>query len=418
MMSLFKGWPKDRIAQIYTQSILPENSICVESKNVKIKSVDMKSMVSFLYNSLVGSVKDHKNNSGIFSIIECTSKSTFTYRVQERFASIQRQISFLFPFFISDELLSWVEKFKPDAIYSTLYGIDIMCIVSFLSKSFDLPVIPHFMDDWPDTLSQRSLFLNLLDSALKHHLINILASSPLCMVISDAMASEYEVRYLKKMIPLMHCIEINELKLKVLAERNNYKIRFIYIGGLHLNRWKSLQQIGNAMSELAADGVNLECVIYTHPLDVEKYRNKLTIPNIMWIEGSLSHDEVLYVQVSADCLLHIESFDSWDKTFTRLSVSSKIPEYLAAGRPIFAYGPEELASIKYIKEIGCGFIVGQNNLVLLKQKLLEAATSSALRNTFGKLAFLAAEANHNATKQRLKFRDTIQLAINNANTAK
>ncbi len=46
----------------------------------------------------------------------------------------------------------------------------------------------------------------------------------------------------------------------------------------------------------------------------------------------------------------MESFDKKFVMSTRLSLSTKIPEYLNANKPILAYGPDGISSLEYLKD--------------------------------------------------------------------
>ncbi|GAB3957775.1 hypothetical protein GCM10027614_73890 [Micromonospora vulcania] len=85
----------------------------------------------------------------------------------------------------------------------------------------------------------------------------------------------------------------------------------------------------------------------------------------MRLGPSLASDEVPAALRSADVLVHIESFDQEIRRYTRYSVSTKIPQYLASGRPIFGYGPAEVASMNHIQEANAGVIVGTNDAAAL-----------------------------------------------------
>jgi hypothetical protein len=69
--------------------------------------------------------------------------------------------------------------------------------------------------------------------------------------------------------------------------------------------------------------------------------------------GSLSKDELNEVIREADVLVHVESFDRNSIESTRLSVSTKIPEYLAMGRPVLAVGPPDVASMEFLRDAAC-----------------------------------------------------------------
>ena len=59
----------------------------------------------------------------------------------------------------------------------------------------------------------------------------------------------------------------------------------------------------------------------------------------------------------ADILLHVESNDLQYRSLTRLSVSTKIPEYLISGRLLLAFGPAEVASIKLLSDHNVGCVI-------------------------------------------------------------
>ena len=69
-----------------------------------------------------------------------------------------------------------------------------------------------------------------------------------------------------------------------------------------------------------------------------------------------SLDKALQEQIKADSLLHVEAFDEKSKKSTRLSVSTKIFEYLYAGKIILGYGPSDVASMEYLRDIGCSVL--------------------------------------------------------------
>ena len=57
-----------------------------------------------------------------------------------------------------------------------------------------------------------------------------------------------------------------------------------------------------------------------------------------------------------DALLHVESFDKKTIARVKYSVSTKIADSLTSGIPLFAYGPEKIASIEHLKRNGCAVI--------------------------------------------------------------
>ena len=61
----------------------------------------------------------------------------------------------------------------------------------------------------------------------------------------------------------------------------------------------------------------------------------------------------------ADILLHVESFEEKEKNYFRLSMSTKIPEYLSVGRPVLVVGPDDIGSVEYIRQNHVGYAVNR-----------------------------------------------------------
>ncbi len=52
----------------------------------------------------------------------------------------------------------------------------------------------------------------------------------------------------------------------------------------------------------------------------------------------------------------MESFKNKNVRTTRLSFSTKVTDYLSSGKPIWAVGPDEIASIEYFKMNDCALV--------------------------------------------------------------
>ena len=174
------------------------------------------------------------------------------------------------------------------------------------------------------------------------------------------MASEFRGRYGIPFEPMMKSIPDNVFKFQEPIDANNSRV-LTYIGGLHLNRWKSLLKIASSI------GPDCELRIFSPETDIVEFADVFrAYPNIRM--GSLSLEAVFPEMRRAGILVHVESFDAEAAAYTRLSVSTKIPQYMAARKPILAYGPESLASLRLIRRSGCGIAVNDRH----PEDLLEA----------------------------------------------
>ena len=69
-----------------------------------------------------------------------------------------------------------------------------MRLVVALSKRLDIPIVPHFMDDWIDNLFADGQLMGYARRAVVRGLEEVLERSPICLTIGDDMQREYSRR--------------------------------------------------------------------------------------------------------------------------------------------------------------------------------------------------------------------------------
>ncbi len=409
--SLFKNWPKERLACIYISQMEPDRTVC--DRYWKLSFADLR-CVRYVLGSVRAKVtaKGNADRHGVASTASTTNQRRsairhFLTRLRLRLAG--QSVRDLDVYRISPRLMREIEAFRPQVVYSLLACNPLLRLVTDLSDHFSIPIVPHFMDDWPTTKYRPSAFRFLLRRIMHRRLREVLERSPERMVIGDAMAEEYAQRYGGNFLPFMNAVEPEALQQPIVRPKQRETIRLIYIGGLHLNRWRSLYEIGMALKQLQGDGHKVEAMVYSQP-SFRTEAKKLNIPPVMRFAGSLAPSEIPEVLCDADILLHVESFDRACRIYTRYSVSTKIPECMAAARPILAYGPEELASIHYVRDSGAGLAVGHRERNELAASLHKLIVSRELRNHLGTQGQRVASARHNAAFQREQFRSVLQRA--------
>ena len=65
--------------------------------------------------------------------------------------------------------------------------------------------------------------------------------------------------------------------------------------------------------------------------------------------GSVSSMEVRRIQREADILVHVESFSEQSVFETKMSFSTKLIDYMLAGKIIFAIGPAKINSLEVLR---------------------------------------------------------------------
>jgi hypothetical protein len=92
---------------------------------------------------------------------------------------------------------------------------------------------------------------------------------------------------------------------------------------------------------------------------------------------------------------------------TRLSISTKIPEYLASGKPILAVGPDDISSIRYLKRLGISYIINSLDETSIKNELMKILNEKYMHRDIGLKGIKIAKDDHSIEKNRKLIRDNL-----------
>jgi len=404
MGNLFRGWPRDRIAQIYCDNSTPDESICDKSWHLEIHDLNMPGWLRKIiiagrkqtYQAVTQDEPAPPENicaGGIKAVVVRILKSAFLRCLN--FSSYR----------ISHELDDWIKEFKPDVIYSTLGNLNMLKLVRDISGSLMAPVVPHFMDDWIVSLHSGTLADKYLKLKLLSKTSQIMLNAPVMLVISDAMAEEYRKRYGRTFLAFMNCIDCEAYKNVARQPRSAEGFRMVYAGGLHLGRFEMLLEVARSL-----EAYNATLDIYTPVTLPSVIEGAKRYPAIR-LRGAIAPENAAAIFTNCDGLLHVESFEKEHKAYTRFSVSTKLPEYFGSGTPVFAYGPADIASIQYISAGNCGIVATEHDQNLLANKLKEFICDEKVRMEAACNAVKLCGKNHEAVSQREKFRDALASCV-------
>lgn len=346
MRSIFSSWDVNYLFEI---SCTPSSTDSLykgrELKALPHKYYPIYYLLNLKYFRKANAVSKEKHN--MKSINNSKNFSSFLRRL------IIAYTDFL-PLLSPYKLLKEVKEFKPDYIYTMGGSILSLKLALYFSKKLDRKIIVHFMDNWQDTMYNNSILLWPCRRSLVSVLNKVYKRMDKGLTISDKMADEYSNRWNKEHIAIMNIVD-DDLNMPE-PFKNKDIIKIAYVGGLHLERWKTLLEISNLVeriNDINHRKISLE--VYTsennRSLYKDLFKNKYTE-----FKGSVAHSEVKSVYKSVDILLHMESFNPSIRDFIKYSISTKISEYMASGKPIILYAPPDLALSEYIKNTNSGIV--------------------------------------------------------------
>lgn len=254
---------------------------------------------------------------------------------------------------ISGAVFQKVKIFNPDLIY-TLGGCSAVLKASVdLAKKLNKHIVIHSMDDYFNTVFTSKTLIN---SFLRKKYVGITylsySLSKMSLGISELMANEYSKTFNLPFSYAMNCVSEFFSPKRITADKTQYNVYFS--GGLHGGRINSIIMVANLFKRINDRNQNKKLIltVFTDKPNYASFGGKIN--ECASIVNYVPHDEMISNLRKADLLLHVESFDEYNKRYFRLSMSTKIPEYMAAGIPIICFGPNEICTVKFLKDNKCG----------------------------------------------------------------
>lgn len=220
--------------------------------------------------------------------------------------------------------------------------------------TLDVPLVTWIMDDWPARLyaNDREAFQRF-DPDLRA----LLKQSVLRLSISQAMSRAYEDRYGLPFTAFANGIDPALWTAPKQHSAGPLIVR--YAGGLapDMNA-ASIQQVARAVQSLADEGRDIRFEINTQSWWMNQAKSLFQGLSATTITAERrSFAAYRDWLCGADALLVAYNFDAESLRYVRYSMANKLPECLASGAAILAYGPQGVATIDYLLQTKTGLVV-------------------------------------------------------------
>jgi len=279
----------------------------------------------------------------------------------------------------TQEYREWYRGCKPDIVFALLGGPSTAyTIAQEIINELNIPLAVYFTDDyiinpirknWQDRKKYKKdekEFRTIINNASIHY------------TISELMSQKYSDFFGKQFDCIMNSVDVYPFEPMAVTED---KSTIAYFGGLNLNRWKMISRLSKL-----SDG-KARVIVYTGQEITEEIDASFKNAGVE-LGGFLKGDEVRKKMLESNMLLHIESDDEYYRALTCLSVSTKIPEYMMSSRPIIAFGPKEIASIRLVSDNDLALVISsEDDEVRQKTKLQELLDNRTMQQKYAKKAY-------------------------------
>lgn len=228
----------------------------------------------------------------------------------------------------------------------------------------------------------------------------ILKSAEKIFVVCEFLADHYSKKYGLKTDLTPNPVDLEKYT-KAIPENQNYElIKIVYTGMIY---WAQLDPIQNLVKTVNSfkDG---KIKLFIYAPHNEDYLTNLGIYGTNVIISKAGKKDIPYIQKAADFLFLPMTFNSPYPLLTKTAATTKLPEYLAAGRPIIVHAPADSYLSYHAKKNNSGLVVDRLNPDVLKNAILRLIEDKKLQETLSQNAYKAA-LNHNAVIVSKTFQD-------------
>ena len=398
LRSLFSGWPPGRVMELYQWQHRDEapNTLGIVSLRLPLKVMPLY----YALRKLTG--KESVYGVDTAQTAPSAAKKSGK-RVFKEIAALVRMVAEFTPIvFTERSFLKKVDDFSPDIIYTISGSVFINRFAVFFAKRYRKNIAVHYMDNWRETTYMGNRYAKIMLRMLNSTVRCVENRMKKGLAISEKMAAEYAAKYQHRYEALMNCPDIETPAVANLE--NKGIVIFAYAGGLHLGRAEQLRKVSEAISgyNARAQSPQATLLVYTSPGAKEKLAAQFDEKTTRF-RDYLPHEQVHLIYAEADVLVHIESFEKDIVGYTKYSLSTKIPEYMASGKPILCCAPADLAVTEYIAKTKTGLAVSDGNS--LREAVKALAVDTGLRKRLGQNGVSTAKTNHSKDAARERMRE-------------
>jgi glycosyltransferase involved in cell wall biosynthesis len=400
--ALFQGWPTDRLATVHSDTVPTADDVC--QRYYRLSPAEITRWPRFRTSS--------ENNAPVPDIATPPNISS-GLRTAKRWIAGNGwpDTGHLTP-----ELESWIGDFKPQILYTILGTIGMMELVDVIRRRFALPLVVHFMDDWPSHLYRGGLLSFAARLRMNIFIRRLVGAATARMAICDAMAEAFEKRYGAPFSVHHNPVDmtavtgwIGEAMPAKGGPGTENALRVLYVGSIFDNaQAQSLIDIARAVASLAQGGrairFDLHCPLHL----AERFRASIEIAPNVRLHDTIADDACFFGTIAAaDILVLPVNFDADTVRLVRYSMPTKLPAYMASGTATLVYGPPGVAQVEYARRQGWGYILDRQGVDGVTEALTQLADDETLRTELAARAGALAAERHDATLVRSAFQASL-----------
>jgi glycosyltransferase involved in cell wall biosynthesis len=310
---------------------------------------------------------------------------------------------------LSTRLAQWVEAFQPDLVYSQLSDLSLVRLVDALIERFDLPLVLHFMDDWPRVALVHRPLARAARESLRAGVRDLLERASVRLTIGAEMSAAYRQRYGLSFDHFQNCVDPSLWAEASRGVPTHEDFVIGYTGRIGKANKRSLSLALRAVSALRSEGYQtLMSAAINGPAPL---RITDAVQSCVHVRPHVEHCDMPAFLASCDALILPLDFDRWSADFAAYSMPTKLPEYLASGVPLVVFAPRGMAVSRYVRANACGLVVSSPDSFELAAAFRVLAVDRNLGRKLGDTAMTIARRDHDEGSVVPRFRRILASAV-------
>lgn len=415
LINLFQGWPVENLAVASTNIDLTQNKICTNYYQIGNEEERWAFPFNYLQRKLASgrvqvSQETGENPNLALGFNSRPKSSGFKERLKK---TVVDGLHFLgiyytvYEYRLSEKFLNWVAEFKPDIIYAQATSLPMIRFTQSLIDKTGLPVVIHIMDDYISTINQPGLLYKYWARVIDSGFRGLINGNSLLMSICQEMSDEYSDRYGKRFIPFHNPVDIADWQAFARTNWDTQEVfTVLYAGRIGIGTEQSILQVAAAVDRISRKGKAVRFWVQSTTTDAEVLAKLASFQNCE-VVPPVAYKDLPQRLSSVDLLVLPIDFDKDGLKYIRLSMPTKVSEYMATGTPILVYAPEETALSAYAIRMKWAKVVNEADSLQLAHAIASLAESQPEREALGTRAKEIARLYHNAPEIRENFRSVL-----------
>lgn len=345
LINLFKHWDKSKLAQIYTRAELPNTKICDRFFQISETTLMRKALKPSL--KCGAEVQNSQHKQSAFD-----SDNHISYK-QKRFVwllSWLRELIWIFIPYNKKAMQKFIDDFDPEVIFIPIYPVMYINRLQYkiLKRSGKRAVAFVGDDNYSYKSGNGNPLFYIYRFFMRRYIRKIIAICDDVFVMVPKLQREYDKEFNIKSILLTKGMDYS---VSTFVEKPlGNPIRIVYTGKMIYGRYKSLIEFVKVLKRVNANGVKAQLFIYSTDEITQELKEGLDVEGSSFLMGGVPMTEIPQILADADILVFVESLMYKYRYLARLSFSTKLTDYMYAGKCIFAVGDKDIAPIEYFVE--------------------------------------------------------------------